>query len=77
MEDAIGKRLKTLREMHGVSERKLSEISGIKRSRLKQIEVGKREISFFELATLSQIYGKELVTWAIDAPLTKKNTIIS
>jgi len=55
--DAIGKRIRKLRDLSGMPQQRLAELLGIKRTTLSQIENGERKIYAGELIKLSDIFG--------------------
>ncbi len=58
----IGKRVKEYREQSGMNQQKLSEILGVARPTISQIENGERKISADELIKLSKIFGISIET---------------
>jgi len=58
----IGKRVKEYREQSGMNQQKLSEILGVARPTISQIENGERKISADELIKLSKIFGVSIET---------------
>lgn len=55
--DTIGKRIKKIRELSGLSQQQLADSMGILRSTLSQIENGERRIYSSELIKFSGIFG--------------------
>jgi transcriptional regulator with XRE-family HTH domain len=53
----LGKRIAELRKRAGISQQKLSEMMGVSRATITQIESGKRKVTTDELAKLSEIYS--------------------
>ena len=53
----IGQRTAELRKRAGISQQKLSELLGVSRTTIAQIESGKRKLSVDELERLSKIYN--------------------
>lgn len=53
----IGQRTAELRKRAGISQQKLSELLGVSRTTISQIENGKRKLSADELERLSKIYN--------------------
>ncbi len=55
--DTIGKRIRKLRDLSGVSQQRLADLLGIKRTTLSQIENGERKVYAEELIKLSETFG--------------------
>lgn len=53
----VGKRIKELRERIGISQQRLSELMGVSRPTISQIENGERKICADELIKFSEIFG--------------------
>lgn len=53
----IGERVRNLRERSGMSQQKLSELLGVSRPTVSQLEAGSRKICTEELEKLSEIFG--------------------
>ncbi len=53
----IGKRIKELRELSGISQQRLAEMLGVSRPTISQIESGERKITADELIKLSEIFN--------------------
>lgn len=53
----IGERVRNIRERSGMSQQKLSELLGVSRPTVSQLEAGSRKICTEELEKLSEIFG--------------------
>ncbi|MCJ7525662.1 MAG: DUF4065 domain-containing protein [Candidatus Aminicenantes bacterium] len=76
----LGKRIKQLREIEGISQDKLSAIIGISRSAISQIESGERKITAEELVLLAKKFNITLenlinpeITPQISLPVKEKS----
>lgn len=55
--DKIGKRIRKLRELSGLSQQKLAELLNVQRTTISQVENGERRIYAEELVKLSKIFN--------------------
>lgn len=55
--DKIGKRIKKLRELSGLSQQKLAELLNVQRTTISQMENGERKICSEELVKLSEVFN--------------------
>lgn len=57
----FGKRIKTLRSEHKISQEKLAEISGFHRTYIGMIERGERNISLINIKKLADVFNLSIV----------------
>jgi len=55
--DKIGKRIKKLRELSGLSQQRLAELLNLQRTTISQVENGERKICAEELVKLSEVFN--------------------
>ena len=58
--ERIGVILRELREQQGLSQEKVSELSGVGQGHVARIEQGKYSVGIDTLAKLAKVYGKEI-----------------
>lgn len=56
----IGKRIAKIRKEHGVSQKKLAELIGVKQSAISRIEQGKFNVGFDTLQKIAEIFDKNI-----------------
>jgi len=70
--EKLGARLRTARELAGLSQGQAAKVLGVHRPTISEIEAGRRNVKSNELTTFSKLYGVEL-DWLIDENFQDKN----
>ena len=68
----VASRLRTAREMAGLSQAQVAKILGLHRPSVSEMEAGRRKVSVDELTKLAEIYSVDIVWLAGSTPDTKK-----
>ncbi len=76
MNDLIGRKIKTLREVNNYTQEEVSRITGINRSKLSQVENGKIGISNEELYRISRLLAQSLEYFFEEEEKPKKNVLL-